>query len=94
MIIPTAKNAYLEARHRSEVEKIKNDIASVIEDNVRFGHFWCDVVFSTDTKDYVRDTIRKEMQDLGYEINIPPYEKTSDPSIMWDVMKIKWENVV
>ena len=94
MIIPTAKNAYLEARHRSEVEKIKNDIASVIKDNVKLGHFWCDVVFSTDTKDYVRDTIRKEMQDLGYEINIPPYKKTSDPSIMWDVMKIKWENVI
>ena len=95
MAIMNARDAYIQAKHATEIKEIEATIEKYINDAVLKGELSVHVPFNRETCDEVRLKIAKDLNDLGYEVRIPNYEKenTSDPDDSWrtsDTMKITW----
>lgn len=91
----TAVTAFQETKFCKEIIDFKKSIETDIEKAISSGNYECEVSFSTDVPDSVRNKVRDELRRLGYDVNIPKHEeRPSDcPVEQWgyfDTAKINW----
>lgn len=91
----TAATAFQETKFCKEIIDFKKSIETQIEKAIASGNYECEVSFSTDVPDSVRDKVRDELRRLGYDVHIPTYEKIPsgcpvDQRNCWDTAKINW----
>ena len=91
----TAATAFQETKFCKEIIDFKKSIETDIEKAISSGNYECEVSFSTDVPDSVRDKVRDELRRLGYDVNIPRHEERpsgcpADQCNCWDTAKINW----
>ena len=91
----TALQAHNESKYNAAIVKLENKIDESIKAATEIGLYEVIIEISLDTADYVREALRKKLQSLGYECNIPPHEDMpvgcpSDQYRCCDTIFIKW----
>ena len=91
----TAATAFQETKFCKEIIDFKKNVETSIEKAISSGNYECEVSFSTDVPDSVRDKVRDELRKLGYNVTIPKYEARPSgcPAEQWryfDTAKINW----
>ena len=91
----TATIAFQETKFCKEIIDFKRSIEAEIEKAISSGNYECEVSFSTDIPDSIRDKVRDELRRLGYEVAIPKHEDKpfgcpAEQWKYWDVAKINW----
>lgn len=91
----SAIHAYQETKFSKEIIEFKKNIEESIDKAISHGNYSCEVSFSTDMPDSIRDKIRAELKSLGYKVNIPKHEDKplQCPSEQWryyDQATINW----
>lgn len=91
-----ANDVYQETKYAKEIIDFKKTIEESIDRAASNGNYECNVSFSNDIPDSIRDKIRNELERLGYRVSIPKYEAkpAGCPYEQWgyyDEAKINWE---
>lgn len=91
----TAADAFKETKFCKEIIDFKQAIETQIEKAISSGNYECEVTFSTDVPDSIRNKVRDELQRLGYTVTIPkheerPFDCPADQWRYYDMAKINW----
>lgn len=94
-MIMKASEAHNESQYNKVILDLENKIAEEIKKTTVKGEYKVSISIPTDTANYVREALREKLKELGYEYNIPPYEKrpAGCPTEQWrwyDNITISW----
>ena len=85
-----AKQARYETENKEIINQIKRDLETGIKRAIDDGEYWTQVDVGLGTKQPIRDSITKELQELGYEVEMPEYKDHYGPETYGCLMTIKW----
>ena len=94
-VIMLASDARTESAKSKEIADLRSQIIKEINQAVESGLFFCDIPFSVDTPNRIRQVIKQELIDRGYTVVMPMYgteppECPASQMHMYDQIRIEW----
>lgn len=91
-----ARKANFESKNLKEVRRIEKELEQAVLKAIDKGEFKCKVSISLDLKKEIRQRIRQDMEELGYEIYITTNNETergcpANQCSYYDFISLSWE---
>ena len=93
-MLKKAWDAYHETIHHEIINKMMTAIEAKIEYAIAHGEYSCTVHFDADVPDYVRDIVKKRLEDNNYKVNMPKFDSGRCNNlclILMDTVEINWD---
>ncbi len=91
----SASKAYKLTKFNEDISEILKTAEEKINGSIKEGRYECSMQIKANLPDTIREHIKKELTDLGYEVKIPPYSKEPsnvpcDQARYYDYVTISW----